>query len=88
MSSNAVGKTTSEVEIQGITAHGVWLLAEGSEYYMPYEQYPWFKDANVSQILNVLLVDSGRLHWPDLDVDLSTTILTAPQRFPLIAKNE
>jgi hypothetical protein len=53
---------------------------------MSYEKFPWFKNTNVNQILNVNLSPSGKLYWPDLDIDLSVEILDAPERFPLIAK--
>ena len=86
MSSNVAGKNISEIEIQSISGFGIWLLVQGKEYFMPYEQFPWFKDAKVGQILNVTLSPSGKLHWPDLDVDLSVEVLEAPERFPLIAK--
>lgn len=86
MSSNIAGKSISEVEIQNISGFGIWLLVLGKEYFMPFEKFPWFKDANVSHILNVNVSPSGKLHWPDLDIDLSTEILKAPERFPLIAK--
>jgi hypothetical protein len=86
MSSNSPGKSNSEIEIQSISGHGIWLLVRGKEYFMPYEKFPWFKEAKVSQILNVSISGSGNLFWPELDIDLSTEILEAPERFPLIAK--
>ena len=86
MSSDVAGKNISEIEIQSISGFGVWLLVQGKEYFMPYEQFPWFKDAKVGEILNVTLSPNGKLHWPDLDVDLSVDILEAPERFPLIAR--
>jgi hypothetical protein len=86
MSSNVAGKSISEVEIQNISGFGIWLLVLGKEYFMPYDKFPWFRDANVSHILNVTLSPTGKLHWSDLDIDLSIEILEAPDRFPLIAK--
>ena len=86
MSSNVAGKSISEVEILNISGFGIWLLVSGKEYFMPYDKFPWFRDANVSHILNVTLSPTGKLHWSDLDIDLSTEILEAPDRFPLIAK--
>jgi hypothetical protein len=51
-SSRARGKNAS-AEITHISGHGVWLLASGKELFMPYEEFPWFKDAPVGKILNV-----------------------------------
>ena len=86
MSSNVAGGTISEIEVQSISSFGIWLLIRGKEYFMPYESFPWFKNATVNQILNVSVSPTGNLHWPDLDVDLSVDILETPERFPLLAK--
>lgn len=86
MSSDIAGNNISEVEIQSISRFGIWLLVQGKEYFIPYEQFPWFKDAKVGQILNVTLSPTGKLHWPDLDVDLSVEILKTPARYPLVSK--
>ena len=86
MSLEKAGSSISELEIQNISAHGIWLLVRGQEYLISYEKFPWFKEAKVSEILDVSLSTSGNLHWPALDVDLSVEILESPERFPLIAK--
>jgi hypothetical protein len=41
------------VEVTNISTHGVWLLARDREYFMPYEDFAWFKDAPVGKIVNV-----------------------------------
>jgi hypothetical protein len=86
MNSNAAGKNISEIEVQNVSKYGIWLFIRGREYYMPYDKFPWFKKANISQIIDVSFSPNGNLHWPQLDVDLSIEILEAPERFPLIAK--
>ncbi|MEW6347443.1 MAG: DUF2442 domain-containing protein [Thermodesulfobacteriota bacterium] len=85
-SSDAVGTTTSAVEVTHISHHGVWLLAGDKEMFMSYEDFPWFKEAPVGKILHVEESHSGHFHWPDLDVDLTVEIIEDPERFPLIAK--
>ncbi|RMG51746.1 MAG: integron cassette protein, partial [Gammaproteobacteria bacterium] len=52
MSSLAHGKNTSPVEVTNISAHGIWLLAHGKELFMSYEDFPWFKEQPVKNILN------------------------------------
>ena len=42
MSSETLGKSTSEVEVTNISSHGVWLLAHGKELFMPCHEFPWF----------------------------------------------
>ena len=86
MKSSMLGKSTSRAEVQDISPHGIWLYAKGREFLLPFEEYPWFKDAKVSAIYNVRLVHQSHLHWPDLDVDLDIPALEHPERYPLVAK--
>lgn len=83
MSSKTLGKNARAVEVTNISGNGIWLLADGKELFMSYEQFPWFKDAPVGKILNVEEPDAGHFYWPDLDVDLSVEIIEHPERFPL-----
>jgi hypothetical protein len=53
MNSLAHGATTSAVEVTNISAHGIWVLANGKELFMSYEDFPWFKDQTVKSIVNV-----------------------------------
>jgi len=76
-----------EIEVTNISAHGIWLYSNGTEYFLPYDKYPWFKDRTVSQITNVEEPSPGHYYWPDLDVDLSDKILQNPDDFPLQAKS-
>jgi len=83
MRSSVRGKNTSEAEVTNIDARGIWLLVQDKEYFLPYEEYPWFRDARIRDILNVTLVHEDHLHWPALDVDLSIESLERPESFPL-----
>lgn len=85
MNLSAHGESTS-VEITNISVHGVWLLAHGRELFMPYPDFPWFKDQPVSRIFNVEEPSPGHFYWPDLDVDLTEDRIEHPERFPNIAK--
>ena len=86
MRSSAFGKNTLSAEVQNISRHGIWLLASGDEYFLPYKQYPWFKAAKLSEIYNVKLLYGMHLFWPDLDVDLELESLKTPDRYSLIYK--
>lgn len=81
------GKRTSAAEVTNISRHGFWLLVRGSEYFVPFDQFPWFRDASVDQILNVNLPSPHHLYWPDLDVDLALDSLDHPERFPLVSRS-
>jgi hypothetical protein len=80
------GNSISNVEISNISPHGLWLLVDATEFFLPFEEYPWFKDATVSQIGNVQLLHGNHLYWPDIDVDLNLSILLNPVQYPLMAQ--
>ena len=84
MKSSALGKSTSPVEVQEISHHGIWIYVKGREYFLPYKDYPWFKEAKISEVFNVQLLHGMHLHWPDLDVDLELEALQHPEKYPLI----
>ena len=86
MNSSTHGADTLAVEVTNISAHGLWLLVRDREMFLPYDDFPWFKDRPVKAILNVEESSPGHFHWPDLDVDLSEDIIRHPQRFPLSAR--
>ena len=86
MSLQTLGGGTSGVEVSHISAHGVWLLAHEQELFMPYEEFPWFREATVQDVLNVEEVAPDHFHWPDLDVDLTTDMIAHPERYPLKAR--
>ncbi len=71
MKSKPRGENTFRVEVTNISGHGVWLFAGDRKLFMSYEDFPWFKDAPVSKILNLEEPTSGHFYWPDLDVDLT-----------------
>lgn len=81
-----LGRLTSVVEVTNISKHGFWILIYDRELFLPFEQFPWFKNAAVGAILNVTLAGQDHLHWPDLDVDLSIESVEHPERFPLVSK--
>lgn len=86
--SSARGKSTSAVEILNISAFGVWILVDDVEYFATYQDFPWFKDAKIGEILAVERPHPGHLYWPSLDVDLSVESLANPERFPLVARSK
>ena len=79
------GATTSEVEVTNISQHGFWLLLDGRELFLPFEEFPWFKQATVEAILRLERPQPRHLFWPELDVDLSVDSIEHPERYPLKA---
>jgi len=78
--------TTSQTEVTNISPHGFWLLINNRELLLPFDEYPWFKQAPVEAILQLEEPRPGHLHWPKLDVDLSIDSIEHPERYPLTAK--
>ena len=88
MKSPELGESTSAVEVTNISSHGVWLFVGEKEHFLPYEKFPWFKDARVADIVDVELRHGFHLHWPKLDVDLEIASLEDPDQFPLTYSGE
>lgn len=84
MKSSAVGEITSQVEVLNISKHGFWLFVNQQEYFMPFEHFPWFRNASIAKILNVKLMHQHHLYWPELDIDLELGAIKSPEKYPLI----
>jgi hypothetical protein len=79
------GASTLEVEITNVSKHGFWLLLGEEELFVPFSEFPWFKDASVAKLTNVEDPHPHHLYGPDLDVDLAVDSIRHPERFPLVA---
>jgi hypothetical protein len=80
------GSTTSAVEVTHISKNGFWMLIGDEELLLPFEQFPWFKQATVEQITNVERPSPNHLYWPTLDIDLAVDSIRRPADFPLVAR--
>jgi hypothetical protein len=80
------GTSISQIEVTNVDSQGLWLLIEGKEYFLSHENFPWFKESKLADVLNVELYSGGHIYWPSLDVDLSIAILENPDRYPLKSK--
>jgi uncharacterized protein DUF2442 len=83
-----MGIDTSEVEVTHISKQGFWLLLDETEFCLSFDDFPWFKNASVSAILNVRRPQRHHLYWPDLDIDLAVESIEHPERFPLVARSD
>lgn len=84
MRSQTLGTSISDAEVTHISVHGIWIYVNGKEYFLPYDEYPWFRDARVFEIHDVQLLHGVHVHWPKLDVDLSVDSLEHPEQYPLV----
>jgi hypothetical protein len=86
MVSAALGNNISDVEVTNVSKHGFWILLGSEELYLPFEKFPWFREAPIGKITNVERPQPHHLYWPDLDVDLHIDSIRNPERFPLMSK--
>ncbi len=84
-SSEKLGKISSECEFANISSFGVWVLVRNAEYFLDHKRFPWFKEADVEDVLDVESPQDGHLRWPALDVDLHIDSLDHPKGYPLTA---
>jgi len=87
MTSVLRGAGTSDVEVTIVSTHGFWLMLRTEELFVPFSQFPWFKDAPVTKLTNVERPQPHHLYWPDLDVDLAVESIRHPELFPLVARS-
>ena len=80
------GVSISQPEILNISIHGFWLLIDEREHFLPFDEFPWFRDATIAAIHNVARPAPHHLYWPDLDIDLHVESIEHPERYPLKSK--
>ena len=80
------GTITSIAEVTHVSKHGFWLLLGNEELLLPFEKFPWFKEATIAQLSTVERPTPDHLYWPSLDVDLSVKSIRTPEEFPLLSK--
>lgn len=77
------GTATSAPEVTRIGPEGLWLVVDGREHFLSFEDFPWFRDAAVEAVFDVERPHADHLRWPELDVDLALESIEHPERFPL-----
>jgi hypothetical protein len=87
MRSEELGSSPLAVEVTNISSHGFWLMLDERELFVPFREFPWFKQAPVSGILKVERPHPGHLYWPNLDVDLAVESIEHPERYPLMSRS-
>lgn len=80
------GPATSAAEVTNISRHGIWLLVDDRELFLPFTEFPWFEEATVAAIHHVERPRPDHLYWPRLDVDLTVDSIEHPERYPLLSR--
>ena len=84
MNSAKLGKSTSKAEVTQVSLHGLWVLVDEREYFLDFDEYPWFAKGSIADVTKVQLLHGHHLRWPDLDVDIELESLAYPDRYPLV----
>lgn len=87
MRSAQPGSATSAPEVTNISSHGFWILLDGSERFLPFDDFPWFRDATIGEISHVERPVAHHLYWPDLDIDLHVDSIEHADRFPRVSRS-
>lgn len=74
-------------EVTNIGASGFWLLSNDVEYFVPFADYPIFREATVAQIYDMQQLSPGQFHWPQLDADIEVEALAHPENYPLVFRS-
>jgi hypothetical protein len=72
--------------VTNVSVHGFWLLLGDRELFLPFAEFPWFRDAAIGAISNVQLPSPRHLYWPDLDIDLAVESIEHPEKYPLVSR--
>ncbi len=80
------GIVTSPVEIVQVTRHGLWLAVSDSEYFIDFQNFPWFRSASIEAVCDVEEVSPGHFYWQSLDIDLDLETIRNPNEYPLVYK--
>jgi hypothetical protein len=86
MKSGPLGENTLAAEVTNISRRGFWILLGAEELFVPFSEFPWFRNAPVSAVLNVQLSRPDHLYWPEIDVDLTVDSISHPEKYPLVSK--
>jgi hypothetical protein len=78
-------KDTYKPLITNIERKGFWILVNDVELFVPFDSYPDFENATLSQLFAFRSDENGQaFHWDELDVDIEIDALKYPERYPLL----
>ncbi|HNC85130.1 MAG TPA: DUF2442 domain-containing protein [Nitrospira sp.] len=83
----ALEDDTQTVEVTRVSKNGFWVSLPEEDVYLPFDHFPWFRDAPLGQVLNVQQPTDHNLYWPDLGIDLSLETISYPEPMGLVAND-
>ncbi|MDR2207197.1 MAG: DUF2442 domain-containing protein [Flavobacteriaceae bacterium] len=75
------------VKVLAITGNGILISIPEGDFFLPYSDYPWFKNARVDEVLDVKSEGNFAIRWDKLDVDLEIDSILHPEKYPIIMNN-
>lgn len=69
---------TSPVEVGTVAKAGFWLLIDDRELYLPFDWFPWFRNAAIDALSTIERPSPNHLYWPKLDVDVAVAFIEYP----------
>ena len=77
-----------QVEVTRVSRNGFWVSLRNEEMFLPFEHFPWFRDAPLRKLVNVQRLSNHSLYWPDLDIDLELESISYPEPVSLVSNDE
>ena len=74
-------------EVTNISSVGFWILIQDKEYFVSFNEYPFFKNISVQDIFKVSMLSPDQLYWEEHDIDIELSALQNPNQFPLLYKD-
>lgn len=71
--------------MSNVSVHGMWLLIDDRELYLPFDEFPWFREASIGALADIEHPDDRHVRWPRLDVDLTLDSIEDPAGYPLVS---
>lgn len=72
------GANPSPVEVGSVTKTGFWLYVDDREFYLPFDEFPWFRNAAIDALTAIERSNPSHLYWPELDADLAVEYIEYP----------
>lgn len=76
----ALGAGISPIEVTNVSSQGFWVLLDAEELFLPFTEFPWFRDVAIGKILHVELLDdqSEEIDSRELSIFLTDELRSAP----------
>ena len=78
------GGSFTAPELTKVASEGIGIRVDGRDLFLPYDLFPFFRNAARSQVALIERPTFDHFRWPELDVDLELDSILHPERYPLV----